>query len=242
MTAVEKNVCRLFGNKGKLFLVALDHPQFFGSLPGLENTCKTAEKLLETSVDGFIFNPGVFLYLDASSFSSKKLIVRASTGGSKFGSFPGVHPIFLSAEEAIRIGADGVIVMMIIGGNDAESINLVGKKVEEFHRFGLPVIVEILPYDPDKISDVDLTATGARIAAELGADVVKAFYTDEFWKVVEATPVPVILAGGPKTEKIDVIARRAVEAGVKGFAFGRNVFSSEDPVKLVEVLESILRG
>ena len=242
MTCLEKNVRRLFKNKGKLFLVALDHPQYFGPLPGLENTIETAERILEAPLDGFIFNPGIFSHLDSEKFFPKILIVRGSISGSKFGRLPLHHPVFLSAEGALRIGADGVILMMIVGGNDVESICSVGKKIEEFHGLGLPVIVEILPHDPSKISDPDLTATGVRIATELGADVVKVFYTEQFHKVIEASLAPVILAGGLKTERLEEMAREAVEIGIKGFAVGRNIFSSENPIKVIQTLENILRG
>ncbi len=241
MTCLEKNLNRLFRNRGKLFLVALDHAQYFGPMEGLENTVKTAEKLLESPVDGFIFNPGVFRRLNAT-FSAASLIVRASTGGSKFGNFPQTHPIFLTPRGALNLGADGVIVMMVIGGDDVESVKSVAKAIESFHSLCLPVIVEILPGEPSKISDTDLTATGARIAAEIGADMVKVFYTDRFHFVVESANVPVLLAGGPKSESIEHIAKKAVEAGVSGFAFGRNVFAHEDPIGKVRILEEILRG
>lgn len=242
MTNLEKNLCRLFGNNERLFLVALDHPQFFGLLPGLEDTIETAKMLLNSALDGFIFNAGIFERLEAKGFASKILIARASVGGSKFGQFTGNHPVYLSARRALEIGADGVIVMMIVGGNDVESIRSVGESIEKFHSYGLPVIVEILAHDPSRSSDPELTATGARIASELGADVIKVFYTDRFEKVVEAASVPVILAGGPKTETIEAVARKAVESGVKGFAFGRNIFTSPNPVQIVERLERILRG
>ncbi len=241
MTCLEKNLNRLFKNHGKLFLIALDHPQYYGSMKGLENTVKTAEKLLNSPADGFIFNPGIFRKL-SSAFSTVSLIVRASTGGSKFGNFPQTHPIFLTPKRAFELGADGVIVMMVIGGDDVESVKNVAKMVGDFHSFCLPVIVEILPHDPSKISNPDLTATGARIAAEIGADIVKVFYTDEFHLVVESTNVPVLLAGGPESEDIEHVAERAVEVGVAGFAFGRNIFAHENPLERIRALEEILRG
>ena len=72
--------------------------------------------------------------------------------------------------------------------------------------------------------------------------VVKVFYTEDFSMVVQGCPVPVILAGGPRNLDVLTMARNAVNCGVKGFAFGRNIFQSEDPVKLIAELDGIIRG
>ena len=84
-------------------------------------------------------------------------------------------------------------------------------------------------------------ANGLRMAAELGADVVKAFYTENFDTVVANCPVPIILAGGPKGSDIFDTAAAAVKAGVKGFCFGRNLFQSEDKLERIARLDRILR-
>ena len=79
-------------------------------------------------------------------------------------------------------------------------------------------------------------------ALSLGADVIKAFYTERFDEVVKNCPVPVILAGGPKERDISDVAKAAVADGVSGFAFGRNLFQAEDPPELIARLNQILRG
>jgi fructose-bisphosphate aldolase / 2-amino-3,7-dideoxy-D-threo-hept-6-ulosonate synthase len=58
----------------------------------------------------------------------------------------------------------------------------------------------------EKISDehdVDLIKLAARAGAELGADIIKTNYTGDletFSEVVNACPVPIVIAGGPKIE------------------------------------------
>ncbi|MBR4165664.1 MAG: hypothetical protein IKR43_05450, partial [Lachnospiraceae bacterium] len=99
-----------------------------------------------------------------------------------------------------------------------------------------------LAADYGKTQTFDIQANGARVAAELGADVVKAFYTDKFETVVENCPVPIILAGGPKGSDIYDTAEAAVKAGVKGLCFGRNLFQSEDRLERIARLNKILRG
>ena len=84
---------------------------------------------------------------------------------------------------------------------------------------------------------------GARVAAELGADVVKAFYVDGFEHLVASCPAPVILAGGPKDRDVVEVARAALAAGAKGLAFGRNIFQHPEPARIARELDALfVRG
>ena len=82
----------------------------------------------------------------------------------------------------------------------------------------------------------------ARIAAEIGADVIKAFYCPEFDKVTSNCPVPVILAGGPKDADITAVVKEVVSKGAKGLAFGRNLFQADDIKGLIRDLNRALRS
>lgn len=239
MTGLERNVQRLFANKGKLFLVALDHPQYFGPLEGLEDPLNIISKLNGMPVDGFIVNPGIMRLIGAEC-ATKKFVIRANTGSNKYSLETAHFPVVVSALRALELGADAVIVMLTVGSkSDVENIESVAKAIEEFHRFAVPVIVEIIPADPNNAEQI---RTGARIAAEIGANVVKVGYTADFERVVSSCPVPVILAGGPKGMDLLAIAQAAVKAGCRGFAIGRNVFQADDLVKTVTQLEEVLRG
>ena len=140
------------------------------------------------------------------------------------------------------MGADAVVMMMVIGGADYAAVQDAARDIDAFHRLQIPVIVEILAADYEKTQTFEIQANGARIAAELGADVVKAFYTEKFDQVVANCPVPIILAGGPKGQDILDTARAALACGVKGFCFGRNLFQSEDRLARITALDTILRG
>ncbi|MBO7184674.1 MAG: hypothetical protein J6V34_02625, partial [Oscillospiraceae bacterium] len=84
-----------------------------------------------------------------------------------------------------------------------------------------------------KTVSYDIQLNGARIAAELGADVVKGFYTEKFENVVACCPVPYIMAGGAVDKNIVDTARDALNCGAKGLAVGRNIFQSEDPAATI---------
>jgi fructose-bisphosphate aldolase/2-amino-3,7-dideoxy-D-threo-hept-6-ulosonate synthase len=85
-----------------------------------------------------------------------------------------------------------------------------------------------------------------RIGAEAGADIVKSVYTgdlDSFKSVVKCCPVPVVIAGGPKSKTVaDVLemCSNAIKAGAKGVTFGRNIFQHDDPSFLVKALSEII--
>ena len=241
MFGLEKNVKRLFDNNGKLFIAAFDHPQSFGALEGLNNISSLVTSLSKTELDGFILNPGIFPLLDNNSVYNKKLIMRGTLGGSRFSNFSNCHNVVISPESVLRSGADAVLLMLVLGGeNDNESMTEISRAADNFHNYSIPVIIEVLNVDFSKINDTDFVRDGSRIAAEIGADVVKAFYCDDFNEVIESCPVPVILAGGPKGGDIVKTAKNVVKAGVNGFAFGRNIFQNPEPSVLISELNTVL--
>ena len=112
------------------------------------------------------------------------------------------------------------------------------------------VISESAEMHPDKKItdqfDVEVVKHAARIGAELGADIIKTNYTgtpDSFREVVKGCPVPVVMAGGPKTKTNEEFCKMvydSIQAGGAGIAAGRNVFQHENPTKMVKVLCSIV--
>ena len=241
MFGLEKNVKRLFVNGGKLFIGAFDHPQSFGAMEGLNDITKLITSLSETELDGFILNPGIFPLLDNNSVYNKELIMRGTLGGSRFSKFSDCHNVVISPETVLRSGADAVLLMLVLGGNnDNESMTEISRAADTFHDYSIPVIIEVLNANFSKTNDTDFVRDGSRIAAEIGADVVKAFYCENFHEVIEGCPVPVILAGGPKGGDIVQTAGAVVKAGVNGFAFGRNIFQNPEPAKLISLLNNVL--
>ena len=156
-------------------------------------------------------------------------------------SFSNCHNVVISPETVLRNGADAVLLMLVLGGgNDNESMTEISRAADKFHNYSIPVIIEVLNVDMSKINDTDFVRDGSRIASEIGADVVKAFYCENFKEVIEGCPVPVILAGGPKGGDIVKTAGDVVRAGVNGFAFGRNIFQNPEPSKLISELNTVL--
>lgn len=236
-------MAKLLKNDGKLFLAAFDHPQIYGTMEGLENTPDLVKDLKNTELDGFILNPGMFARICPKSVDDKVLVLRGSVGGTMMGTvYSDVHYGIASAELAAQLDADAVLVMFVIGGSkDMESEIELARVCEEYHKLGIPVIAEVLAADYTKNNDSSLVSSGARIAAELGADMIKAFYCPDFDKVTSNCPVPVILAGGPKDADIVSVVKEVVSKGAVGLAFGRNIFQSKDIRKTIKDLNGALR-
>jgi len=244
MTGLERNTTTLLNNRGRLFLAAFDHPQIYGAMRGLEKPLEAIRKILDTPIDGYILNAGLFGLVPADLVRSKKMVLRASLGGSIMGkSFPDVHAVTASPKQALNLGADAILIMLVLGGDhDKESMFEAATAVDRFHEYSIPVIMEVLAADFSKNNDPEFVGNGARIAAELGADLVKAFYCENFKAVVEGCPVPILLAGGPKDADILGVAESVLEDGAAGFAFGRNIFQNDDPGALIRGLDALLRG
>jgi DhnA family fructose-bisphosphate aldolase class Ia len=240
MEALRRRTASLFGEDSRLFLLALDHAQT-GVVPGLERTGQLLESLAASPLDGFILNVGLAGLMAGPPLLRKKLILRSSFGGSSLAAtWADTHRNHVSPETALSLGADAVLMMVVMGGDDYRNLQTAAADIDAYHRLGIPVVAEVLAADFSKTQSFETQYHGARVAAELGADVVKAFYVEGFGKVTAACPAPVILAGGPKGKDILEIAAKALEEGARGFAFGRNIFQDPDPAACIHRIASLL--
>lgn len=243
MNGLERNIAKLMSNEQKLFLAAFDHPHLYGVVEGLEDPIKAIDRTLASEIDGYLLNAGVFSLLDAQRVKDKKLILRSTVGGTvMYGPMTDRHTVTVSPEQALSLGADAVILMLILGGSrDLETMTDIARAIDAFHRYSIPVIVEVMHADLSRNNDTPFVRDGARIAAELGSDIVKSFYCDDFESVVKSCPVPILLAGGPKEANIIDVATEVVSYGAAGFAFGRNIFQHPDPPAIISSLNKVLR-
>jgi len=83
----------------------------------------------------------------------------------------------------------------------------------------------------------------SRIAAEIGAHMVKTYYcAEDFDKVVDSCPVPIVIAGGKKIPERDALqmAYDAVSKGAAGVDMGRNIFQSENPAAMMQAIRAVV--
>jgi len=160
-----------------------------------------------------------------------------------------------TVEDAVRLGADAVGYTLFVGSpaQDRDIAQLQQVRAD-CDRYGMPLIVWSYPRGSaiekkggrDCLYAVDYAA---RVANELGADVVKVNYPkinpekdaaspkpyntlqieemDAFAKVVQsAGKTLVLVSGGEKMSDEEVIdkARKSMECGATGLIFGRNIW------------------
>lgn len=246
---------RLFSDGKRAIIVAADHGLFVGPTPGSIDLPNAIEAWGEA--DGILLSPGMlrscghaFSYRGAPS-----AVVRldwSTVFGSRWG-FTGAHPAtVIEPADALTMGADiGMATFTITmeqEGVDRENIAHFSRLVEAKRECGLPLIGELFPIAPNELTSEELfrrVHTGCRILAELGADIIKTYFTGSaFAETVEATPVPILVLGAEKLpHAIDALelAQRAIKAGARGLVFGRNVIQSEDPAAMISALRMVVK-
>ena len=158
-----------------------------------------------------------------------------------------------SVGDAVACGADAVLVFLVDGFADgatfADNVAAVSRVVADASRLGVPVIVESVLWGARSTDERDPEALAAvcRMAAELGADVVKTQHTGDaatMRGVIDACSVPVMVLGGaPASDPRALVGytMEALEAGAAGVIFGRNVYLSDDPAAIDE-LRNLVHG
>ena len=239
---------RLFGADGRAVFVAIDHAAYMGAGPPLDRMADIAAGQPDA-----ILATWHLARSEAATFAGAGLVLRVDGGMSELGgtATSDISGLLHSAEDAMTVGADAVVVLAFPGAPDEHlSLRRLAELCTECERLGLPVMAEMIPGGWGQACEwsFENVAKAARIGAELGADIIKTLCpgpTEEFAAVVEACPVPVVALGGPKMANEDdvvAVARGVVDAGGAGVAFGRNVWGSADPRKLVERLMDAVHG
>jgi class I fructose-bisphosphate aldolase/fructose-bisphosphate aldolase/2-amino-3,7-dideoxy-D-threo-hept-6-ulosonate synthase len=244
----ERRIRQFIKPDGRSLLVAVDHAAYMGQGPPLS----VIGDIAKGGPDGVLATWHV-ARSSAVELAGSGLVLRVDGGMSELGAFPtaDVSTLLASVDDALRVGADAVVVLAFPGTKDEEvSLQRLALLCAECEKVGLPVIAEALPggFGQEIEWTFYTVARAARIAAELGADVVKTVCPGdpkEFGQVVSACPVPVVALGGPRVENEDDIvnfAKGIVDSGACGVAIGRNVWGSPDPAKLVTRLHEAIHG
>ncbi|MEA4884729.1 MAG: fructose-bisphosphate aldolase [Clostridia bacterium] len=243
MTGVDVRLRRIFRD-GKAVICPLDYGGFMGPVAGIEDPASAVGKVVAGGADAILVNPGL-AKSEWNAYAGKTgLIVRVTGGATKYSPNPGFHTLVCSVSEACAIGADAVCVMVLVGSEqEQEMFEIMGDVVSDAHALGIPVLAEVIPCDPDHNFDPEWISVCARVGYELGADVIKTYFTPEgFADIIRACRVPLVIAGGPKVEDPDIVVARAMACGAAGIAFGRNVFQAPNPEAKVRELRQIVHG
>ena len=253
MTGKEIRTNRFFSN-GNPVVVAIDHGQYFGPIPGLIDVKTAILKL--SQADGILMTPFVVPQAKEMFFrkDSPSLIIRLNwtTALCIPWQYKKAHTkLIMEPEEALSLGADIVLANLTLQSTsekvDAENVKVFTEIAKKKEKAGIPLVGEIIPMTPlsNKKKLHKQVKDAVRIAWELGADMIKTYFTGEnFSEVVEGVPIPVFVLGGEKmkTEKDALkLAEKAISSGAKGVVFGRNVFQAKDPEQFIRKLKDVVK-
>jgi putative autoinducer-2 (AI-2) aldolase len=227
---------------GKAFFLAVDHGYFLGPTRMLENPGETVKELTPIA-DALFVTRGV-LRNSIPAASKPNVILRISGGNSIVGPTLENEALVVDPEEAIRMGVQAVGVSIFVGSEyEKATLTNLATAVNQYERYGIPVMAVTAVGKELEKRDARYLSLSCRIAAELGARVVKTYWCEDFEKVTESCPAPVVIAGGPKTDDaLDVFrfVRDGIDRGGIGVNLGRNIWQHFDPVGVAKGLRSII--
>ena len=238
-------------------VAAIDHGLSWGAYEGFEDPEPVLQTVLEAGADGIL--AGVpFLRRYQDLLDTYPSVDRIATLDQLHDStLPGahedaeIHHQLFSPQEAAAVGADAAKVALVYGREDpdvlAENLRFTADVAPDCRDVGVPLVVEptLWGQRADDEFDGEMLEHAARVAFEIGADVIKSPYPGRaaFDPIVDNAPLPVYIAGGPAAETdrevLEMVAG-ATDAGARGVMFGRNIWQREDPGAIIAALKAIV--
>ena len=226
---------------GRTVMLAVDHGYFLGPTERLENPTRTIKPLLPYA-DSLMLTRGV-LRTSVNPSTDVPIVLRVSGGSSIVGEDLSKESITTSIEDAMKLNASCLALSIFVGSKyEHQTLTNLAKLVDEGERFGIPILA-VTAVGKEMARDHRYLALACRIAAELGAHLIKTYYCENFQKVVDGCPVPVIIAGGKKLpNELDALqlACDAVDNGAIGVDMGRNIWQSDYPVAMIRAVRAIV--
>src|SRR3989339_325286 len=235
---------------GRTVIIPMDHGVTDGPMAGLVEMSSILEKVKKGGVDAVILHKGIVKQNQAALAGLPYLIhISASSGLG----VPLRKMLVADAKECVELGATGVSIHVNLGNQyEPEMLADLGRVARDCEREGIPLLAMMYVRDQKNgqiINDLTVksVAHAARLAYELGADIVKVNYTgssDSFKEVVAGCQIPVVIAGGSKGSPEDFLQsiKDAMSAGAKGVSCGRNVFQAEDVTTMVKKVREVVHG
>ncbi|MCK5248407.1 MAG: 3-hydroxy-5-phosphonooxypentane-2,4-dione thiolase [Spirochaetaceae bacterium] len=240
---MKNRLARVFNPKdGKTIMLAIDHGYFQGPTTGLERIDVDIMPLVPYA-DTLMLTRGILRSIVPPSVT-KPIMIRASGGPSILKELSN-EEIAMDIEDSIRLGVCGTAIQVFIGGEfESRSVVNMTKLVDSGLRYGIPTMA-VTAVGREMARTPKYFRLATRICAELGANIVKTYYTDEDFETVTATcPVPIVIAGGKKRPEMDALemAYRAIDQGAAGVDMGRNIFQSDSPHGMMQAINAVVHG
>lgn len=227
---------------GRTVMLAFDHGYFQGPTRGLERVEETIVPIID-GADAIMLTRGILRSTIPTSLRSA-VVLRASGGPSILKELSDER-VAVDMTDAARLNVAAVAVQVFIGGeHETQSVHNLTTLVDQGLALGIPVLA-VTAVGKDMVRDARYVRLACRICAELGAQMVKTYYTDEgFETVTGSCPVPIVVAGGKKLPEIEALemAARAIAEGAAGVDMGRNIFQSPNPAAMIAAVRAVVHS
>ncbi len=257
MSGIDLRIKRLFRGKKNLVVSALDHVMEYGDQPGIEDPARAVRNCMGTDA---LLMSRFMLSRQSDLMAAPEApvpVIRINWTSAFY--YPldyrkGHTCIATTVEDAVQAGAGAVICSLFLEEKEnealeTENVRVFSEVVRQKERLGIPLIGECYVVEHAEKTKEQLHAKVKRVTrvmAELGADLIKCFFTGErFHEVVQNTPVPVFTIGAEKLPTDLAVLTKAwdsVKQGARGIIFGRNIFMAREPAKIIAALNDVING
>ena len=240
---MRNRLSRLIKEDGHCQFLPIDHGYFQGPTRCLERPGETIKDIIPYA-DGLFVTRGV-LRASIDPDIKTPIILRVSGGTSVIGKDLADEIITNSIEDIIRLNVAAVGLSIFVGSDyENETLENLAFLVNECEEYDIPVMAVTAVGKELEKRTARFLALACRIAAELGAKVVKTYYcAEDFEKVTNGCPVPIVIAGGPRCEtemEVFEFVYDGIQKGAIGINLGRNIWQNEHPVAMMRALNSIV--
>ena len=240
---MRNRLSRLIKEDGHCQFLPIDHGYFQGPTRCLERPGETIKDIIPYA-DGLFVTRGV-LRASIDPDIKTPIILRVSGGTSVIGKDLADEIITNSIEDIIRLNVAAVGLSIFVGSDyENETLENLAFLVNECEEYDIPVMAVTAVGKELEKRTARFLALACRIAAELGAKVVKTYYcAEDFEKVTNGCPVPIVIAGGPRCEtemEVFEFVYDGIQKGAIGINLGRNIWQNEHPMAMMRALNSIV--
>ncbi|NLX58272.1 MAG: 3-hydroxy-5-phosphonooxypentane-2,4-dione thiolase [Phycisphaerae bacterium] len=238
---MKNRLSRIFNpDTGRTVMLAIDHGYFQGPTTGLERIDLNIVPLMPYA-DALMLTRGI-LRTTVPPTITKPIVMRCSGGPSILKELSN-EELAVDIEDAIRMNVAAITLQVFIGGEfETRSVHNMTRLVDMGLKYGIPTMA-VTAVGRDMVRDAQYFRLACRICAELGAQIIKTYYVPEDFATVTAScPVPIVMAGGKKIPELDALtmAYNAVQEGAAGVDMGRNIFQSDAPKAMIQVVGKVV--
>jgi 3-hydroxy-5-phosphonooxypentane-2,4-dione thiolase len=225
---------------GRTVMLAIDHGYFQGPTTGLERVDLNILPLVPYA-DALMCTRGILRSIVPPA-TNTPVVLRASGGPSILKELSN-EEIAIDIDDAVRLNVSALAVQVFIGGEfETKTVHNMTRLVDLGLRYGIPVM-GVTAVGKEMARDARYLRMACRICAELGAHFVKTYYVSEgFETVTSSCPVPIVMAGGKKQPELEALtmAYQAIQEGASGVDMGRNIFQSDCPAGMIQVVSKVV--